>query len=245
MESEIKRLVRERLGRGEYEKFLYSFEGGKRVRPLLIKLICEKFGRDFSPLLKAMAAVEVFHSSTLMHDDIVDREKTRRGRAPFYRKFSTKSAVLFGDLFAALSLDMFFESGYPKELGDFFIRTMREMAEGQLMEMNGSIRDMKSYMEYIDKKTASLFLLAAKIPLVVFGLKDRKILEFAREFGRLFQIANDLEGGQERNSILSFLPRKEAEQVLAEKLRMVEGMGVLDVKALLGKRLAWVAGLKG
>lgn len=107
------------------------------------------------------------------------------------------------------------------------------MIGGQLMELEGDVKDFKTYLRYIQKKTASLFLLSAKIPFLVFGLKDKKILNFAKEFGIAFQVANDLSKREkEKYTILSYLSRKEAESFLGEKLRYLNSLNIVDTKEL-------------
>ena len=210
MNDEILHFMKKRLDKNYYEKFRFAFNSGKRVRPRLMKNICDHLKKDFRPLLPAAAAIEVMHCMSLAHDDIVDKAVTRRDKPAFYQKYGTNSAVLFGDLFAITAIEIFAEN-YTKEIYLEFLKTFKEMVEGQIMETENKIKDIDSYHTYAEKKTASLFVLSAKIPLIYYGINDDKILEFTKEFGLLFQISNDIAGKNDRElSILNFISNEEA-----------------------------------
>lgn len=211
------------------EMFLHSFDGGKRIRPLVCREVCSFLGKDFSPLRKAALAVEVLHCSTLLHDDVVDKDSERRGRKAFHENFSQKKAILFGDYFATKSIRII-QKNYPSILGAF-LDALENLVEGQLMEF-GEIKDMGSYLRYAEKKTASLFELSASIPQLFYGLENR-LGDFGKEFGIAFQIANDLKGGKE-NSILGIVSREEAQALLKERVKKLEEFGVSK------KVLEWV-----
>jgi len=233
MEQEIINLVKKNLAPEYQERFLYSFENGKRLRPLLMKLVCEKYGKDFSPLIPAASGIEILHCASLIHDDIIDRETSRRDKEPFYKNFGLKEGLLFGDLLATLSMEIFVKNSYPNGVKEAFIETAREMIEGQLMEVKG-IKSREEYFRYAEKKTASLFLLAARIPFIIHSLQDGKVLEFAKEFGMAFQISNDLKKRKkEKNSILSFMNMADAEKLLREKMDYLDSLGVINANKLI------------
>ena len=77
--EELRKLALEVVPEEYRERFFYSFEGGKRVRPLLMKGVCSRLGREFSPLRKAALAAELLHCATLLHDDALDSGQGRRG----------------------------------------------------------------------------------------------------------------------------------------------------------------------
>ena len=232
MDELIQKYMQSKLEHNHYKKFLYVFGKGKRVRPKLIKMICEKYGRDFNSLLPAAAAIEGMHCTSLMHDDIVDAETLRRGKLPFYKKYGTNSALLFGDLFFTLSIEIF-SIEYHKGLYLEFIKTLKDMIEGQVMELEDKVVDFSSYIEYIEKKTASLFSLCVKTPYIYYKLEDTKILESAREFGLLFQIANDLSSAKEEKcNILNFISKEEAITICKEKIEKIREMGIIDLDKL-------------
>ena len=233
IDRQIKAVAKKWFKKEHYKKFIYSFWGGKRIRPLLMRKICKRFDKKFDSLIEMAAAIEILHCASLVLDDIIDRENTRRGKKPFYKKFNLNEGILLGNLFALTSFEIVIENNHSRELQIAFVQTLKEMIEGQLMELEGKIKDIESYLKYIKKKTASLFLLSAKIPFLVFKLKNKKILNFAKEFGIAFQIANDLSKGEkEKYTILSYLPRKGAEKLLREKLRYLNSLNLIDTKEL-------------
>lgn len=233
LDRQIKAAAEKWFKKGHYKKFIYSFGSGKRIRPLLMKKICERFDKKFDSLIEIAAAIEILHCASLVLDDIIDLENIRRNKKPFYKKFSLNEGILYGNLFATTSFEIVTENNHSKELRIAFIKTLKEMIEGQLMELEGEIKDAKSYFKYIKKKTGSLFLLSAKIPFLVFNLKDKKILNFAEEFGIAFQIANDLSKGEkEKYTILSYLSRKEAEKLLGGKVRYLDSLNIIGTKQL-------------
>ncbi len=233
LDKQIQAVAKKRFKKEYYQKFIYSFGDGKRIRPLLIKKICERFDKKFDSLIEIVAAVEILHCASLVLDDILDKETVRRGKSPFYKKFNLNKGILLGNLFATTSFEIVIENNHSKELQIDFVKTLKDMIEGQLMELEGDIKDFKTYLRYIQKKTASLFLLSAKIPFWVFGLKDKKIFNFAKEFGIAFQIANDLDKREkEKYTVLSYLSRKEAENFLRKKLRHLDSLNIVNTKEL-------------
>lgn len=233
LDKQIQAVAKRRFKEKHYQKFVYSFENGKRIRPLLIKKICERFDKNLDSLIEIVAAVEILHCASLVLDDILDKETVRRGKNPFYKKFNLNKGILLGNLFAITSFEIIIENNCSKELQISFVKTLKDMIEGQLMELEGDIKDFKTYLRYIQKKTASLFLLSAKIPFWTLGLKDKKILNFAKELGMAFQIANDLDKREkEKYTVLSYLSRKEAEKFLREKLRYLNSLNVINTKEL-------------
>lgn len=232
MDELIQKYIQNKLEQSHYEKFLYVLGKGKRVRPKLMKMICTKYGKNFHSILSAAVAVEIMHCTSLVHDDIVDEETSRRGALPFYKKYGTNSAVLFGDFFGALSIEIF-SSEYPKAIYMEFIKTFKDMIEGQLMELENKVIDFNSYLKYIEKKTASLFSLCVKVPYLYYKLEDKRILESGREYGLLFQIADDLSSNEEEKcNILNFMSKEEAIAICREKMRRISKMGVIDLVKL-------------
>jgi len=231
LNEDVQNFIRQRLKGDYYDKFQYSYDSGRKIRPLLMQKICEKFGKDFGNLSTAAAAVEIVHCASLMHDDIIDNDSTRRGKPAFHKKYSLKEGVLYGDYFATLSWELALER-YPKAVQLIFIRTMREIIEGQIMEVQG-INNVEAYLEYIKKKTSSLFYLSASIPAIVFDINNSNIAKFGREFGMAFQIANDLKKKvKEQFTILKYMSRKDAEIMLKEKVNYINSLDILPVESL-------------
>ncbi|MFH1978162.1 MAG: polyprenyl synthetase family protein [Candidatus Aenigmatarchaeota archaeon] len=231
MREEVEKFLLERLKGEYYEKFQYSYDSGRKIRPLMMQKICERFGKDFGNLSTAAACVEIVHCASLMHDDIIDQDDERRGKPSFHKKFGLREGVLYGDYFATLSWELASEH-YPKPIQLAFIRTMREVIEGQIMEVKG-VNTIEEYLEYIRKKTSSLFYLSAAIPALMFDIKNKNIQIFGREFGIAFQIANDLKKkAKEQFTILKFMSRKEAEKFLRDKITYIDSLNIVNTKTL-------------
>lgn len=231
--EEILDFMKKRLDKEHYERFAYAFEAGKRIRPRMMKNVCEYIGKEFGPLLAAASAIEIMHCVSLIHDDIIDKTETRRNKKAFHKKYGTDSAVLFGDLLATISVEILSEK-YSREIYLEFIKTFKNMIEGQIMELENKVIDKESYFEYIEKKTVSLFILCAKIPMMHYGIEDEGIIEFAREFGVLFQIANDLSGdkGNEK-SILDFMSRENVLQLAKTKMERLSESEIKDPENIM------------
>jgi geranylgeranyl pyrophosphate synthase len=231
--KEILDLMKTKMDNDHYQKFIYTFSSGKRIRPTLMKNACSYLKKDFSPLVDAAAAIEVMHCMSLAHDDIIDKAEERRGMTPFYKKFGTNSAVLFGDLFATLSMEMLAEK-YNKEIYLEFLRSLNNMIKGQIMEIENKVIDIESYLTYAEKKTSSLFVLCAKAPLLYYNMKDDKLVKFAQEFGILYQIVNDMNGkGNSEIGILNFVSEKDAKERASETMSNLQNMNIGVMETIL------------
>jgi len=231
MNHELLNFVQSRLSSRYFDRFMYSYDSGRKIRPKMMEKVCEKFGKDFNNIRNAAAAVEIIHSASLVHDDIIDGDKERRNKTSFHEEFGLREGVLCGDLFATLGFEMIAEK-YPKKVQLEFIKTLRSLIEGQLLEVTG-IPDTDTYFDYIKKKTASLFHLCVQIPSIVFGLNNKNLLNYGSEFGVAFQIANDLKRKvTEKYNILSFMTRKEAEKLLADKVIYLNSLNIIPVEVL-------------
>lgn len=232
MDELIQEYIQSKLDGDHKEKFLYMFGKGKRVRPKLMKMVCERYGKAFHPLLAAAVGVEIIHCTSLMHDDIVDTESSRRGTLPFYKKYGTNSGILFGDFFVTLAIELFSKE-YPKNMYLELIKTLKDMVEGELMKLGDKVVDFDSYLTYVDKKTTSLFNLCVTVPYLYYNLEDDRLLESSKEFGLLFQITDDLSSStEEKCNILNFMSKEEAITIYREKAGRIKEMGIIDLDKL-------------
>ncbi|MBI4176404.1 MAG: polyprenyl synthetase family protein, partial [Candidatus Aenigmarchaeota archaeon] len=141
--EDLRKMALEAIPKEHHDRFLYSFESGKRIRPRLMKEVCSHLGVDFTPLAKAALAIEIFHCTTLLHDDIIDNDDVRRGRESFKARFSSREAVIYGDYFAMAAVRIV-RKEYPSLLGHF-LDAIEGILEGQIMEIGG-IGSLDSYM---------------------------------------------------------------------------------------------------
>jgi len=195
VDSEIEKLLS-----GEPEK-LYTaarhitFAGGKRIRPLLCMLSCEALGCDNDKAIKTAVAAELIHTFTLVHDDIMDKDKIRRGVPSVHEKFGETTAILAGDLL----FSKVFEVSDTRAVG-ILAHAAAEICEGQEMDMEFEEREDVSESEYlkmIKKKTAVLLEAATKAGAILGNGSEEQIsvlAKFGLSLGMAFQIHDDILG---------------------------------------------------
>ncbi len=184
-----------------YEPISYSLSaGGKRLRPMLTVLACNIFSDNALSALPAAAALEVFHTFTLLHDDVMDNAVVRRGKPSVYGKWGTNAALLSGDAMMIYSYKLLQQTPVeylPAVLGCFNYTAMT-VCEGQQVDMEFESREdvtMEEYMAMIDKKTAALLAGATMIGAIQGGadtLSRQHLFSFATSLGLAFQVQDDL-----------------------------------------------------
>ncbi len=169
--------------------------GGKRIRPLLCMLSCKAIGGRKNDALNTGVAIELIHTFTLIHDDIMDKDELRRGVPSVHAKFGEPTAILAGDLLFAKA----FEICNP-EIKGVLARASSEICEGQELDMSFEKRDDVSeeeYLEMIKKKTAALFE-ASTMSGAIIGKGNEKEVEalstYGLNIGMAFQIQDDILG---------------------------------------------------
>ncbi len=208
-ETQINSIIREmfdgivfsREPAGLYDPLRYMIRiGGKRVRPRLCLTAYSFFGDKFDEgILSPAAALEVFHSFTLMHDDIMDRSPLRRGVPTVWKKWNEDTAILSGDV---MLIDAYSRiSKAPREvLGkvmSLFSRTAAQVCDGQQYDMDFESRDevsMEEYNSMIGLKTAVLLACSAEMGAVIGGASEaecKALYDYGYELGMAFQIADD------------------------------------------------------
>ena len=186
---------------GLYDPLRYMISiGGKRLRPTLCLTACGLFCNELPPeVLDCAAALEVFHTFTLIHDDIMDRSPLRRGVPTVWKKWNEDTAILSGDvmLIDAYKRIAKAPSHCHSEVVDLFSTTAAQVCEGQQFDMEfESRRDvpMAEYEQMIGLKTAVLIACSAKIGALVAGApKDacEALYQYGYQLGMAFQIADD------------------------------------------------------
>jgi heptaprenyl diphosphate synthase len=171
--------------------------GGKRVRPALVLLaaMCGRY--ELSRLVPAAMAVELTHAATLVHDDVIDRSATRRGRPTVAARLGDEPAIVIGDFYFAKAYENAAASGVP-EVVDTLARAVMAICAGEVRQQSIRYRyktDVDEYMRRIEAKTAVLLAACCDIGGLLGGLGDRKrdaLREYGRELGLAFQIADDV-----------------------------------------------------
>jgi geranylgeranyl diphosphate synthase type II len=193
----------------------YSLEGGgKRIRPLLCLAVGEAAGGDVPKIVPAAAAVELVHTFSLVHDDLpaLDDDALRRGRPSTHVRFGEALAILTGDALLANALQLALSYGEPAIASELAKATL-DMIRGQYLDIKGSDASLE---ELYELKTAALFTAAAGCGLHVAGVPEGaqgRWRAFAREFGLLFQVVDDLIDG---DGIVELRGRAAAQQLRAD-----------------------------
>lgn len=186
---------------GLYDPLRYMIEiGGKRIRPKLCltsySLFCENFSSEIE---EPALGLEIFHSFTLMHDDIMDRSPLRRGRETVWKKWNEDIAILSGD---AMLIEAYRriartpQPAHPKVL-DLFTNTAAQVCEGQQMDMEFESRErveMSEYEQMIGLKTACLLACSAEVGALVAGASEAEcsaLYNYGYQLGMAFQISDD------------------------------------------------------
>ena len=179
---------------GLTESMRYALEGGgKRIRPVLCLATGEAAGAEAEELLPAAAAIELVHSFSLVHDDLpaLDDDAVRRGRASTHVAHGEAVAILAGDALLAQAVDLVL--AYPRpEVARELVQATLGMIGGQYLDVaDGDVELTRLH----SLKTGELFSAAVGSALWVAGVSEDEQgpwREFAREFGLLFQIVDDL-----------------------------------------------------
>jgi len=171
--------------------------GGKAIRPALSILVGRLFDAPIDPFLRLGVAVEMLHTATLVHDDIVDNAALRRRRPTLHVLWSPGTAVLAGDYLLAQSVSWLAALGDPR-LVRVFARTLAVMCAGEIhqTQVTYSLHSARQdYYRSIEAKTASLFAATTEMAAMLARGEDDHILalrSFGLETGLAFQIVDDV-----------------------------------------------------
>ena len=181
----------------------YPYRGGKRMRPAMAVACCGAVGGDRSKAFPLAVAVEYIHNFTLVHDDLMDGDESRRGMTTIHVKYGMPTAVLAGDALFAKAYQIICDLDIPAERMRSALRYVSkavwDLARGPQMDVNneGQIVSEDVYLETIKLKTSVLFAAAAAGGAVVGGADEKTaeaIHDYAIETGLGFQIFDDYLG---------------------------------------------------
>lgn len=171
--------------------------GGKRLRPILV-LLCGNLGNfDKEKLVTVASSVEIIHTASLIHDDVIDNASLRRGSRTIQSKYGKQHAISAGDFLFARAFELISELGDP-ELISIFTFASNQLSLGELdghfWRYTGKISE-KNYLRLIKRKTAALFSAACRAGAYLSGA-NRKDIEAVSEYGEnlglAFQLYDDL-----------------------------------------------------
>ena len=193
-------------------KIVSILEGGKRLRPVLAHLVFKTctLGKEtpdqYQKALEGAVSIELAHNASLVHDDIIDKDKERRGKPTFHVKEGVASALLTGHKMLAIGFNIALSHG--KQVAKLYVESWSEVVNGEFDEVDFNKKDIKNsklistkskifdtYLRIIDQKTASLFSSACKAGAIEANMSGdilKVFSDYGREIGRAYQLADDL-----------------------------------------------------
>ena len=171
--------------------------GGKRVRACLCLACCELVGGNAEDALPFAAALEMIHAYSLIHDDLpaMDDDDMRRGKPSNHKAFGEGNAILAGDGLLTMAMRLLCDVPGQEAAKKAIFQGALEMAAGQSLDLNVSVRDLGSLRRIHDLKTGALFRAACLSGACRGGYDDEemaRIRVFADKLGLLFQMTDDL-----------------------------------------------------
>ena len=186
---------------GLYDPLRYMIAiGGKRIRPRLCLTTYSLYAQELTPeILEPAAGLEVFHTFTLIHDDIMDHSELRRGQTTVWKKWNEDTAILSGDVMCIDAYKRIAKAPaavLPQAL-ELFSKTASEVCDGQQLDMDFEARShvsMEEYMQMIGLKTGVLIACAAQLGALIAGADARSqqcLYDYGYYLGLAFQVADD------------------------------------------------------
>jgi len=229
----------------------YPAAGGKRLRPLLASIVSEAVGGKADASMPFGVALEMVHNFTLVHDDVMDEDDTRRGIKTVHAAYGIPMAILAGDAMFARAFEIVLESDVDDAsavaLVDILARSVRLLAEGQQMDMDFEKKKTVAadeYLKMIERKTAVLYSAAAQGGAIVGGgteAQQEALFEYGRLIGLGFQIWDDvldLRSTQEAfgKPVLNDIRNGKKTLIVVKALEELKGRKRSEFLAVLGKK---------
>ncbi len=169
--------------------------GGKRTRPIIVLLSGKLCGGSYDKVLNMALAVELIHTASLAHDDVIDRAMTRRNVKALHVEYDIALAILVGDWLISKSVELV--SVYDEEIVKGFAEVGMRMSEGEVLDVY-SVREPfteEDYFRCISTKTAALFAYSAKNACLVVSddkTAAERLFEYGNNLGLAYQLVDDL-----------------------------------------------------
>ena len=198
------------------EPLKYALEGGKRIRPIITLLAAESVGQIDENVYAGACAIELLHTESVIHDDIIDNETQRRHKDPFHIKYGYNTSVLTGDFVLGLILNISSRLDKARVTKDLATAAML-MSEGEVLE--GKLEEsedvtFEDYIKVMDYKTATAFEMAAKLGAVISGGSEEEIsglAEYGKNIGIAYQIKDDLMDWKNEDKLFNLLVKKSSD----------------------------------
>jgi octaprenyl-diphosphate synthase len=203
---------------------VYAVEGGKRIRPVILMLSAEALGCKDDSVLDAAVAVELLHTESIIHDDIIDEEVARRNRMTFHIKYGFSASLLTADFVFAMILSLAARYG-DRRVAEEISNAALHMAEGEYSELTIDLKvynlSWDEYIRIVTDKTAALFETSAKLGALIAGGNEMEVsaLEnFGKNLGIAYQLRDDLLDWRNGDKIAAGLLKKYSEEEVVEKI---------------------------
>jgi octaprenyl-diphosphate synthase len=170
--------------------------GGKRIRPALLLLSAKLLGYRGKGTVKLASVVEIIHTATLVHDDIIDEAQLRRGRPAANTQWGNSMCVLAGDWLYMQAFKIAVQERNFRIL-DVLVELTQQLVEGELLQMEklGKLISLQEHLDLIYRKTACLFSVCMRIGGILGGAnatQEERLAQYGRELGIAFQIVDDV-----------------------------------------------------
>jgi len=203
----------------------YACEGGKRIRPLILLLCaeCVQSKKPDADAYLAASAIELLHTESIIHDDIIDEENLRRGKPSFHVKYGYNSSILTADFVLGIILNIGSKLKDLRILNELSNAATR-MSEGEMMEIRlGKEPDISEddYIKVLEYKTASLFEASARIGAIIGGGTEDQVhamTSFGNLLGIAYQIHDDLIDFDNENRLFNMLVKKNKSKEFVDRM---------------------------
>ena len=208
-----------------YTPLRYASEGGKRIRPLILVLSAETISSNkrlrtevTEDMFLASCAIELLHTESVIHDDIIDKEDYRRGKPSFHVKYGYNSSILTADFVLGIILNIITKLNNSKISAELS-KAATKMSEGEMMEIKLTkdlILKDDDYIKVVENKTASLFEAASKIGSLLGEGTEGEISamgNFGHLLGIAYQIHDDIMDWNNEDRLFNILVRNNKESV--------------------------------
>jgi geranylgeranyl pyrophosphate synthase len=224
---------------------------GKRLRPLMVILSAQSVEGNQEEVMTLALAIELLHTATLVHDDILDQDEFRRDVPAVHEKWSVNDAILAGDAMISLAINL--AADYGRDIMKIAAETGLALCDGEFMDV--SIKSIKTseneYLEKTKKKSASLFKAATQCGAIAAGGSDLEVkclADYGEHFGMAYQLGDDLsditslgdgipKDLRERRISLPLIHLYKSSN-LAERKTLLNDLQILDRKDPVLKKIA-------
>jgi octaprenyl-diphosphate synthase len=170
--------------------------GGKRIRPALLLLSAKLLGYQGNGAVKLASVVEIIHTATLVHDDIIDEAQLRRGRPAANTQWGNSICVLAGDWLYMQAFKIAVQERNFRIL-DVLVELTQQLVEGELLQMEklGKLISLHEHLDLIYRKTACLFSVCMRVGSILGGAngtQEERLAQYGRDLGIAFQIVDDV-----------------------------------------------------